>query len=50
MFAFRKWLLVVCVALPVLSSAPVYSQEGGKIDVNKVDPARLLLDNYSFMN
>jgi len=50
MFAFRKWLLVVCVALPVLSSAPVYSQEGGKIDVNKVDPARLLLDKYSFMN
>lgn len=47
---FRKLLLFGWIAMLLLASAQVYSQDGGKIEVDKINPSRLLLDKYSFMN
>jgi CubicO group peptidase (beta-lactamase class C family) len=45
---FPKRVLLGLFAL-LLLSIPVFSQEGGKIELDKIDPSRLLLDKYSFM-
>ena len=48
MMAIRN-LLCSCVVTLMLLTVPLFSQEGGKIDIDKVEPSRLLLDKYSFM-
>ena len=49
MFLSRKCMPLHCIIALLLTAGTLYSQEGGKIDIDKVDPARLLLDKYSFM-
>jgi len=47
--AFRKRLLLGLSAFFFLTASRGLPQEGGKIDLDKVDPSRLLLDKYSYM-
>ena len=49
MFLSRKRMPFHCIIALLLTAGVLYSQEGGRIDIDKVDPARLLLDKYSFM-
>jgi CubicO group peptidase (beta-lactamase class C family) len=46
---FRMRLLFALFALFSWSHVPIYAQEGGRIDIDKVNPAGLFLDKYSFM-
>jgi CubicO group peptidase (beta-lactamase class C family) len=47
---FRTRLSFGLFVLVFWSIAPACAQEGGKIDVDKVNPARLVLDKYSFLS
>src|SRR5215475_8383349 len=49
MFLPRKCMPLPCIITLLLTAVVLHSQEGGRIDIDKVDPARLLLDKYSFM-
>src|SRR5215831_10148875 len=49
MFLSRKCMPLHCTIALLLTAGALYSQEGDRIDIDKVDPARLLLDKYSFM-
>ena len=46
---FRKSLLLGLLAFLLLFASAAYCQEGGKIQLEKIDPSRLLLDKYSYM-
>jgi len=46
---FVKKLPFALLAFLLLAASESNSQEGGKIELDKIDPSRLLLDKYSFM-